>query len=221
MWSSPAITLSHTHEHMTQTHRMEISSFQHTGIWCVMMTSFSHIYICLLHSYHTNIEKTGTRPNTQTEEIHKHRHILTHIYAAHTRAVIWFGSLTTHTRLHRNKHLYRTEWTLGLFSDQVGHLLTGHPASTFKMVHIDLSISVCIFLFQSLSHSAMTNPPPLVNVAVAYAAFKWGGINPSNNMAARSSGLEAVMYSNPWWWKFPADFCLAIAFQVKWGFYVF
>ena len=38
----------------------------------------------------------------------------------------------------------------------------------------------------------MANPPPLVNVAVAYAAFKWGGINLFNDAAAPKQQVERV-----------------------------
>lgn len=93
-------------------------------------------------------------------------------------------------------------------SSQKSKSFTRESGLTFKMVNIDLSIS--ILLFQSMSHSAMTNPPPLVNMAVAYAAFKWGAINRSNNMTAQSSRLEALMYSNTWWWQFPVDFCFCV-----------
>lgn len=187
MWSSPANTLKQAHDSGWKS-----AASKHTGIWCVRMTSSSHIFTLIIQTYN----------NTETEEAHKHC-----IYQPTGPCCIYQG------------WLYRTEWTLGLLSDQVGHLLTREPASTFKMVNIDLSISVCIFLFPSMSQPVMTNPPPLVNVAVAYAAFKWGGINPSNNVTAQSSRLDVVMHSNPWWWKFPADFCfcvLQLYFRYNW-----
>lgn len=55
------LSLTHTETNKHMTHRMEIYHFQHTGICCVMMTSFSHILICHLHSYHTSIKETGTK----------------------------------------------------------------------------------------------------------------------------------------------------------------
>ena len=39
----------------------------------------------------------------------------------------------------------------------------------------------------------MANPPPLVNVAVAYAAFKWGGINLFNGVAAPNMLMYLVV----------------------------
>ena len=64
-------TQTHTHTHTAHdSHRMEICCFQHVGIWCVMMTSFSHIYICLLHFYHTNsrVNKLALTKPTHTED---------------------------------------------------------------------------------------------------------------------------------------------------------
>lgn len=82
---------------------------------------------------------------------------------------------TTHARpariyltgLQRLKPLHRPDCPVRLLSDQVGHLLTRQCDSTFKMVNIDSSISVLIFLFPSMSQLAVTNPPHLVNVTVA------------------------------------------------------
>lgn len=142
-----------------------------------MIKSFSHIYICLLHSYHTSI---------CTENINRRKaqgYFNQCAHCTHQTAIIHIRWWIIKTQLHGLCTGLR-ERCLGLLSDQVGHLLTREADSTFKMVNIDFSISVCLFLFLSVSHSVMTNPPPLVTLAVAYAAFKWGGINPSNNMTA-------------------------------------
>ena len=190
MWSSPANKLTYTQTSTwLRLTGWKSAASKHAGIWCVKMTSSSHIYICLLHSYHTNIQQHRNRRRTQRHSI----------YQPIGPCCTYQGWLCTGLSEH---------W--GLLSDQVGHLLTRKPASTSKMVNIDLSISVCIFLFPSMSQPVMTNPSPLVNVAVAYAAFKWGGINPSNNVTAQSSRSDVVMHSNPWWWKVPADFCFCV-----------
>lgn len=70
--------------------------------------------------------------------------------------------------------------------------------SAFKMVNIDFSISVSIFPFPIKWQSVTTASPPFVNVPVADVAFKWGGINLSNNVTAQSSSLDMELYPALW-----------------------
>ena len=146
-----------------------------------MMTSFSQIY-------HPSASFTLT-----TQTYNKHTYVKTHQTGETNKQTN--KQTRGWTAAESQASVHRPEWQPRWLADQVGHLLTEQPDLTFKMVNIDFSLSVCAFLFPSMSQSAMTNPAHLVNVAVDCAAFKCGGINPSHDLTApsREEGWR-------WWW---------------------
>jgi len=92
-----------------------------------------------------------------------------------------------------DKRVYSTnEWTQSQPSDQVDHLW---PGTWFFIQNGEYwFLYPCLFVSQSV----MTGSLPLVNVPVAYVAFKWGGINLSNDLTAQSSSMDMGMYSGLW-----------------------
>lgn len=68
----------------------------------------------------------------------------------------------------------RAEWTL-MVTRSSQPSSAKWAALLLKMLTIDWAISVCIFLLQSMSNSAMTNLSPLVNAAVSHAELSEGG----------------------------------------------
>lgn len=97
-----------------------------------------------------------------------------------------------------SKHVYRTELTARLFSDQVRHLFS--QGTWFSIQNGEYWILYrCLYLAFPIYDSQRWLPLLPLSVWVKHVAFKWRGINVSHNMTAQSSRLDTLMHLNPWW----------------------